>query len=71
MTKLTGIPGHVTIDAQNRPKLGRRRQCWSHVPAGGAQRREARKQVKMTGSTGHVTAQNRPKLGCLRMCQQI
>jgi hypothetical protein len=27
--KLTGSPGHVTVDAQNRPKLGLLRMCRS------------------------------------------
>jgi hypothetical protein len=35
--KLTGSGGHVTLNAQNSPKLGRLRPCRSRVSSGGAQ----------------------------------
>jgi hypothetical protein len=51
--KFTGSRRHVTLNAQNRPKLGRRRPWRSLVSAGGAQRETERR--KMTESLGNVT----------------
>jgi hypothetical protein len=38
---MTGSRRHVTVDAQNLPKLGHRRSCRSLIPAGGAHGRES------------------------------
>jgi hypothetical protein len=72
--KLIGWQGHVTLNAQNRPKLGHRRPWRSHMSAGGTQR-----ETELTVSDwswladGHVTlnAQNRSKRGRLRMCRSL
>jgi hypothetical protein len=52
--KPTGSRGHVTVDAQNRLKLGRRRSCRSLVPAVGAQREREKDRQNIQRSTVHV-----------------
>jgi hypothetical protein len=64
----------VTVDAQNRLKLGHRRPCQTVVSADDTQReREHSKRLKLTDSRHHVTvdAQNRLKLGHRRPFQTV